>query len=83
MRFLTLGLLLPIGVTLAFSHLHQRTVNVDTYIATEGPIAKAGVLANIGSDGSKCAGAKSGVVIASPSVSLFPRFLHSSFGTEL
>ncbi|TFY52909.1 hypothetical protein EVG20_g10351 [Dentipellis fragilis] len=41
--------------------------SVDSYIATESPIAKAGLLANIGPDGSKAQGAKSGVVIASPS----------------
>ncbi|KAH7927805.1 glycoside hydrolase family 15 protein [Leucogyrophana mollusca] len=41
--------------------------SVDTYIATEGPIAKAGMLANIGPDGSKSSGAYPGVVIASPS----------------
>ncbi|KAJ7367346.1 glucoamylase [Mycena albidolilacea] len=41
--------------------------SVDSYIATESPIAKAGVLANIGPSGSKSQGAKAGVVIASPS----------------
>jgi glucoamylase len=34
--------------------------SVDTYIATESPIAKAGILANIGSSGSKSEGAKVG-----------------------
>ncbi|KAF8214951.1 glucoamylase [Mycena galopus ATCC 62051] len=41
--------------------------SVDSYIATESPIVKAGVLANIGPSGAKSEGAKSGVVIASPS----------------
>ncbi|KAJ7451618.1 glucoamylase [Mycena latifolia] len=41
--------------------------SVDSYVATESPIAKAGMLANIGASGSKSAGAKAGVVIASPS----------------
>ncbi|KAH7914250.1 glycoside hydrolase family 15 protein [Hygrophoropsis aurantiaca] len=41
--------------------------SVETYISTEGPIAKAGVLANIGAEGSKSSGAYPGVVIASPS----------------
>ncbi|KAL0956261.1 hypothetical protein HGRIS_002415 [Hohenbuehelia grisea] len=41
--------------------------SVDSYIATEGPVAKAGLLANIGSSGSKSSGAKPGIVIASPS----------------
>ncbi|KAK0464228.1 glucoamylase [Desarmillaria tabescens] len=40
---------------------------VDAYVASESPIAKAGVLANIGPGGSKSSGAKTGVVIASPS----------------
>ncbi|KAL0577741.1 glycoside hydrolase 15 protein [Marasmius crinis-equi] len=40
---------------------------VDSFIAKESPIAKAGLLANIGPSGSKSSGAKAGVVIASPS----------------
>ncbi|KAF5315001.1 hypothetical protein D9619_007127 [Psilocybe cf. subviscida] len=40
---------------------------VDSYVATESPIAKAGLLANIGPSGSKSSGAKAGLVIASPS----------------
>ncbi|KIM43275.1 carbohydrate-binding module family 20 protein [Hebeloma cylindrosporum] len=42
---------------------------VDQYVATESPIAKAGVLANIGPSGSKSTGAKAGLDIASPSAS--------------
>ncbi|KAF5382462.1 hypothetical protein D9615_002737 [Tricholomella constricta] len=45
----------------------QSSAVVDEYVAKMSPIAKAGVLANIGSNGSKSAGAKPGVVIASPS----------------
>ncbi|KAG6915629.1 hypothetical protein DXG01_010668 [Tephrocybe rancida] len=45
---------------------HQGNL-VDEYVAKEGPIAKAGLLANIGSGGSRSSGAKPGVVIASPS----------------
>ncbi|KAJ7145278.1 glucoamylase [Mycena filopes] len=41
--------------------------SVDSYVAAESPIAKAGMLANIGPSGSKSLGAKAGVVIASPS----------------
>ncbi|KAJ7784273.1 glucoamylase [Mycena metata] len=41
--------------------------SVDSYVATESPIAKAGLLANIGPSGSKSSGAKAGIVIASPS----------------
>lgn len=35
-----------------------QTAIVDSYIATEFPIAKAGLLANIGPAGSKSSGAK-------------------------
>ncbi|KAJ7022742.1 glucoamylase [Mycena alexandri] len=41
--------------------------SVDSYVATESPIAKQGILNNIGPNGSKSQGAKAGVVIASPS----------------
>jgi glucoamylase len=41
----------------------------DTYFTTEVPIAKTGVLANIGPSGSKSSGAFPGIVIASPSTS--------------
>ncbi|KAF8530546.1 glucoamylase [Hysterangium stoloniferum] len=41
--------------------------NVDSYIQFEMPIAKAGILANIGPHGSKSSGAAAGLVIASPS----------------
>ncbi|KAF5315355.1 hypothetical protein D9619_007132 [Psilocybe cf. subviscida] len=40
---------------------------VDSYIAKELQIAKAGLLANIGPSGSKAHGAKAGLVVASPS----------------
>ncbi|PPQ72654.1 hypothetical protein CVT26_004320 [Gymnopilus dilepis] len=40
---------------------------VNSYVATESPIAKAGLLANIGPSGAKSSGAKAGIVIASPS----------------
>ncbi|PAV20912.1 glucoamylase [Pyrrhoderma noxium] len=43
--------------------------SVDSYIATQGPISKANLLANIGSSGAKSSGAKAGIVIASPSSS--------------
>ncbi|KAJ7069493.1 glucoamylase [Mycena amicta] len=49
----------------AYAVLAQTAV--DSYIATESPIAKAGLLANIGPSGSKSQGAKAGIVIASPS----------------
>ncbi|KAF8443015.1 glycoside hydrolase family 15 protein [Boletus edulis BED1] len=49
---------------------------VDTYIATESPIAKAGLLANIGSSGSLSSGAYPGIVIASPSTTN-PNYLYT------
>ncbi|KAF8133705.1 glycoside hydrolase family 15 protein [Boletus edulis] len=49
---------------------------VDTYIATELPIAKAGLLANIGSSGSLSSGAYPGIVIASPSTTN-PNYLYT------
>jgi glucoamylase len=71
---------------LAATQAWAQSSTVDSYIATESPIAKAGILgmlqllytsssfcvnpnytANIGPDGSKDQGAKSGIVIASPS----------------
>lgn len=54
---------------LCVSVFAQSSTLVDQYVAKESPIAKAGVLANIGSNGSRSAGAKPGVVIASPSTS--------------
>ncbi|KAG8759588.1 hypothetical protein FRC11_001789 [Ceratobasidium sp. 423] len=55
--------------TAALALVHPRQSTVDSFVASESPIAKAGVLANIGPDGSKDQGAASGVVIASPSTS--------------
>ncbi|KAF8158199.1 glucoamylase [Crassisporium funariophilum] len=49
------------------SRVHGHGSIVEQYIAKQGPISKAGVLANIGPSGSKSSGAKAGVVIASPS----------------
>lgn len=48
-------------------HLKVRATSVAAYIATQSPISKAGILANIGPSGAKSEGAASGVVIASPS----------------
>lgn len=49
---------------------------VDAYYASESPVAKAGILANIGPSGSKSSGAKSGIVVASPSTSN-PNYLYT------
>jgi glucoamylase len=40
--------------------------SVDSFIATESPIALSRILCNIGSDGACVPGAKTGVVIAGP-----------------
>ncbi|KAG6377015.1 glycoside hydrolase family 15 protein [Boletus reticuloceps] len=47
-----------------------------TYVATESPISKAGLLANIGSSGSLSSGAYPGIVIASPSTTN-PNYLYT------
>lgn len=48
-------------VGLAVGALAQSSA-ADAYVASEGPIAKAGVIANIGSGGSKSSGAKASVL---------------------
>ena len=64
-----LGLLVGDAFAVPAATLKRRQDTVDGFIATESPIAVAGVLANIGDDGSKVAGAAPGAVIASPSKS--------------
>ncbi|KAF8073537.1 glycoside hydrolase family 15 protein [Lyophyllum atratum] len=63
----TMRAVLLSALALCASVFAQSSVVVDQYVAKESPIAKAGLLANIGSSGSRSAGAKPGVVIASPS----------------
>ncbi|OAX44357.1 glycoside hydrolase family 15 protein [Rhizopogon vinicolor AM-OR11-026] len=53
-----------------------QSSTVDSYVSIESPIAKAGVLANIGANGVKSSGAYSGVVIASPSTTN-PNYLYT------
>ncbi|KAI0755207.1 glucoamylase [Daedaleopsis nitida] len=60
MRFTLLTSLVALA-TAAFAQ------TADDYVESEGPIAKAGLLANVGPDGSKAHGAKAGLVVASPS----------------
>jgi len=43
-------------------HLQVANVDVDAYVSKEGPIAKAGLLANIGASGSKAGGVTPGIV---------------------
>jgi glucoamylase len=49
---------------------------VDAYVSSQAKIAKSGLLANIGPSGSKSAGAKPGIVIASPST-VDPDYLYT------
>ena len=46
------------------AHLLKRSV--DSFIATESPIALADLLCNIGSSGACASGASAGIVVASP-----------------
>jgi len=65
------------SVLLAISGLRVFVqANVDSYLAAEAPITKAGLLANIGPSGSKSAGAASGIVIASPNA-VNPNYLYT------
>ncbi|KAJ5637333.1 Glycoside hydrolasefamily 13 [Penicillium lividum] len=58
--------LLATGAT-SVLHPTRRQCGLSDYIQSESSIALQGVLGNIGSNGSKVAGASSGVVVASPS----------------
>ncbi|KAG8932552.1 hypothetical protein FRC02_000930 [Tulasnella sp. 418] len=67
--FQALAAISLLSTTSARLPIDRRQTSVDSYITTQSPISKAGILANIGDSGSKDGGAKSGVVIASPSTS--------------
>ncbi|KAH0589145.1 Glucoamylase [Termitomyces sp. J132] len=56
-------------LSLVTTRVFGQSSTADAYFASETPIAKAKLLANIGSDGSDAHGAKPGIVIASPSTS--------------
>jgi glucoamylase len=45
----------------------RRSSPVDAFVKTQTEISIKGVLANIGTDGSKAQGAAAGIVVASPS----------------
>ncbi|SPO05379.1 related to glucoamylase precursor [Cephalotrichum gorgonifer] len=62
-----LGLLASVLVLPALGQ--SNSTGLDAYLEAEEPIAIAGVLANIGSSGSKVEGAADGIVVASPSKS--------------
>ncbi|KAG8888666.1 hypothetical protein FRB98_007227 [Tulasnella sp. 332] len=69
-----------LGATSLFSsasaRLDARATTAPSYITSQSPISKAGILANIGPSGSKSSGAASGVVIASPST-VNPNYLYT------
>ena len=58
----TLSLVSSLLALLSAFVMPLQAVDVETYISTEGPIAKAGLLANIGPNGSKAGGALPGIV---------------------
>ena len=51
------------------STVSKRQSDIEAFITKERPISLAGVLANIGPDGSGAQGASAGVIVASPSKS--------------
>lgn len=64
------------ALALSASAVASTSSTVDTYVSSEGPLARAGLLANIGPDGSKASGASAGVVVASPSTTS-PNYVYS------
>ncbi|KII86105.1 glycoside hydrolase family 15 protein [Plicaturopsis crispa FD-325 SS-3] len=56
-----------LAVFLGATAVCGQSVTLNSYIASQSPIAQAGLLANIGPSGSKSQGAKAGIVVASPS----------------
>ncbi|KAG5636633.1 hypothetical protein H0H81_007342 [Sphagnurus paluster] len=57
------------ALLLSFTGVRAQSSSAAAFFATESPIAKANLLANIGPSGSKSQGAKAGIVVASPSTS--------------
>jgi len=66
MRLSSLSVLFSFAFT-TIPTVRRQSNTADTYLASESPIAKANLLANIGPSGSKSQGAEAGIVIASPS----------------
>jgi glucoamylase len=66
-RLSTLSLALGSTVLAGTAPTWLPSPGADKFQLSEYPIAKAGILANIGDKGSKDQGANKGVVIASPS----------------
>lgn len=61
---------------LAIGNAWAQSSRAAAYVASESPLAKAGMLANIGPSGAKAQGAFSGIVIASPST-VDPDYLYT------
>ncbi|PLB55671.1 putative glucoamylase precursor [Aspergillus steynii IBT 23096] len=57
------------GAVVAFPHapIPKRQADIDAFLEKQTPIAKQGVLDNIGADGERVEGAAAGIVVASPS----------------
>ncbi|KAF8635222.1 hypothetical protein AX17_003997 [Amanita inopinata Kibby_2008] len=69
--------LTPLFLSLCYAGLAwAQSSTADAYYSTESPIAKSGLIANIGATGSKSSGARSGIVIASPSATN-PNYLYT------
>jgi len=66
LRALSATLLLPGGQATPFHH-KKRQASLDSFIKSQADVSIKGVLANIGTDGSKAQGVPAGIVIASPS----------------
>lgn len=75
---ISLSLSLIVGAALASpAALHERaTGSLSSWLASESTVALQGILNNIGASGSKAQGAKSGIVVASPSTSN-PNYFYS------
>lgn len=73
MLFTSLFQALPAALLLFGAHgtplndHHKRQASIDSFVTSEANVAIKGVLANIGTDGSKAQGAAAGIVVASPS----------------
>ena len=64
---LALSTVVPAVLASPASPVHKRQVDLETFIQNEKPIARQGVLNNIGDDGKLVQGAYPGIAVASPS----------------
>ena len=61
------GLSAVLPAVVASPYQHQKRADIDAFIEKENPIARQGILNNIGADGKLVPGAGPGIVVASPS----------------